>query len=253
MLSSRLDLFIGLAAFTGCALLFRKREYLAFPLATAPWLLLNMTAIDPSKNAMRIYHLFPIILYATAPILSLAFSSTTKTTNKESSNNVRKDFLGFATYGVALGSLFLGGISAAPTGGGYLFTTILRYSPVTPSVISQTHQTIEDFAKIESGIVVDDAVMSIRPVDLQFAPLIPNVGDANDFDSALFFPTYQIGHKGLRIFLNGWIAGNREIVITCLPGGLVRADALPVADEPKEQLMKEKFDQALSCHPIPGK
>jgi hypothetical protein len=104
MLASRLDLLLGLAAFVMASFVLRKREYLAFPLAMLPWLLLNLTAIDPAKNAMGIYHLFPVVLYATAPVLALTLSGKRDPDDTAPS---RGSIPMFATYGVALLSLFL--------------------------------------------------------------------------------------------------------------------------------------------------
>ena len=248
MLASRLDLLLGLAAFVMAFVIFRKREYLAFPLAMLPWLLLNLTAIDPAKNAMGIYHLFPVVLYATAPVLALTLSGKR---DPDDTAPTRGAIPMFATYGVALLSLFLGGISAPPTGGGNIITSLLRMPPISPAGITATHTAIEDFAKIGIGITVDDAVMAIRPVELRDTPLIPVISDSGDYNSALFFPRYYLGHKGVRQLLEGWSDANRPITVTCLPGGLVRLDAAEPALLPIQPIPERKFDRALRCHPFP--
>jgi hypothetical protein len=248
MLSSRLDLLVGLAAFVMAFFVLRKREYLAFPLAMLPWLLLNLTAIDPAKNAMGIYHLFPVVLYATAPVLALTLSG--KREENESTSPSRGSVPMYATYGVAVLSLFMGGISASPTGGGNILTNLLRLPPISPAGITATHTAIEDFAKIGIGITVDDAVMAIRPVELRDTPLIPVTSDSGDYNSALFFPRYYLGHEGVRRLLKGWTDANRPITVTCLPGGLVRLDAADSELLPVEQTPGRKFDRALRCHPL---
>jgi len=250
MIASRLDVMIGIAAFVMASIVLRKREYLAFPLAVAPWLLLNMTAIDPAKNAMGIYHLFPIILYATAPVLALMLP---KRMSVSKSDNQRGPLPMYATYGVAVLSLFLGGIAASPTGGGFMFTTLLRLPPIGPAEIKATHQVIEDFAAIGSRITVDDAVMSIRPVKLGDVPLIPSVSESDAYDSALFFSNYQLGHAGVRKLIDGWIVSNRQLAVTCLPAGMARIDAAPPTEEPNSQTVKGQFNRALRCHPMPTK
>ncbi|CAB4551998.1 MAG: hypothetical protein F2545_01250 [Actinobacteria bacterium] len=249
MLSSRLDLLVGLAAFVMAFFVLRKREYLAFPLAMLPWLLLNLTAIDPAKNAMGIYHLFPVVLYATAPVLALTLSGRRE--EDETTSPSRGSVPMYATYGVAVLSLFLGGVSAAPTGGGSILTSLLRLPPISPAGITATHTAIEDFAEIGIGITVDDAVMAIRPVELRDTPLIPVISDSGDYNSALFFPRYYLGHKGVRQLLKGWSDANRSITVTCLPGGLVRLDAAEPALLPIKPIPERKFDRALRCHPFP--
>jgi hypothetical protein len=122
LFASRLDLVVALGAFVMAAMVFRKRELLAFPLAVIPWILLNLTAIDPAKNAMGIYHLFPIILYATAPILATSLS-TKRDTSAQRIEHGR--IATSATYSVAILSLFLGGVSAPPNGFGYLFMSLI--------------------------------------------------------------------------------------------------------------------------------
>lgn len=248
MLASRLDVLLGLGAFVMASIILRKREFLAFPLAMLPWLLLNLTAIDPAKNAMGIYHLFPLVLYATAPVLALTLSGK-REVEKDSSS--RGSLAMFATYGVALLSLFLGGISSSPTGGGDILTTLLRLPPISPAGITATHTTIEDFAKIGIGITVDDSVMAIRPVELRDTPLIPSIADSGDYNSAMFFARYYLGHDGVRKLIKGWTDANRPISVSCLPGGLVRLDAGEPEVLPVEQTAARKFDRALRCHPFP--
>ena len=249
MLASRPDLLIGLAAFVMAAIVLRKREYLAFPLAVTPWLLLNLTAIDPAKNAMGIYHLFPIILYATAPILAIVL---TKREEHIQETVARGHVPMYATYGIAIVSLFLGGISMPPGGGGYLFTTLLRLPMISPAGITATHSAIEQFATLDSGIAVDDAVMAIRPVDLKNVPLIPTVEDAASVSSIMFFPRYLLGHEGVRKLFNSWIADNRKISTFCMPGGIVRVDAAKSRTKPTNQTADGQLGKALNCHPLPS-
>ena len=248
MLSSRLDLMIAIAAFIMASIVLRKREFLAFPLAVLPWILLNLTAIDPAKNAMGIYHLFPIILYATAPVLALTLP---RPSERASDGTQRGPIPMYATYGVAIVSLFLGGIAAPPTGGGYLFTSLLRLPPIGPSEINAAHRVIEEYASIGSRILVDDAVMSIRPVELDGVPLIPNISVTENYDSALFFSNYQLGHAGVRKLIDGWITSNRQLIVTCLPAGMARIDAGPPAEGESKQTVVGQFNRALGCHPMP--
>ena len=247
MLASRLDLLLGLAAFVMASFVLRKREYLAFPLAMLPWLLLNLTAIDPAKNSMGIYHLFPVVLYATAPVLALTLSGKRDPDDTAPS---RGSIPMFATYGVALLSLFLGGISAPPTGGGSIITSLLRMPPISPASITATHKAIQEFALIGPGTTVDDSVMAIRPVELRDVPLIPMIADSGDYSSALYFPRYYLGHSGVRRLLKGWVETNRPITVTCLPGGLVRLDAGDPEVLPLDQTPESKFNRALRCHPL---
>lgn len=248
LFASRLDLMVGLGAFILAAIVLRKREYLAFPLAVIPWLLLNITAIDPAKNSMGIYHLFPIILYATAPILAVALSrnsDTSKTTTEKAPIPM------YATYGIAVLSLFFGGISAPPTGFGYLFTNVLRLPLISPSEISATHRAIEEFAASDLRISVDNAVMTIRPVTLKDVPLMPTVQDASDIDSVLFFARYVIDRESRLEIFQSWITDNRLVTIQCLPGGLVQADAREKVNTLTSQTDVELMAMAQRCHPEP--
>ena len=248
LISARLDLMISIAAFVMASIVLRKREYLAFPVAVAPWILLNLTAIDPAKNAMGIYHLFPIILYATAPVLALTLPRPSQRIHDDTQ---RGPIPMYATYGVAIVSLFLGGIAAPPTGGGFLFTSLLRLPLIGPAGINATHRAIEDFASIGSRILVDDAVMSIRPVDLGEVPLIPNISVTGNYDSALLFSNYMLGHSSVRKLIDGWIVSNRKLTVTCLPGGLARIDAGPPTEGESKQTVNGQFNRVLRCHPMP--
>lgn len=248
LLASRLDLIIGLGAFTLAAIVLRRREYLAFPIAVIPWILLNVTAIDPAKNSMGIYHLFPIILYATAPILAVSLSRGSQPSVAATQQRLVPMY---ATYGVAIMSLFLGGISAPPTGFGYLFTNVLRLPMISPSEITATHKAIEVFAASDSRISVDNAVMTIRPVILKDVPLMPTIENASEIDSVLFFARYVTDQESREKIFNSWVQENRLISITCLPGGLVQADAEYPQTEPTNQSGEELMGKAQQCHPQP--
>lgn len=243
--TSRLDVTLGMSAFLIAAFVLRKREFLAFPLAVAPWLILNLTAIDTAKNVMGIYHLFPIVLYATAPILAMSLGNSDEASKTQSDQG---RFIVLATYGVAVVSLFLGGLS-----GFSQIPSLFRLSLISPAGITATNSTIEEFAKLGTRITVDDSVMSIRPVDLENIPLIPSIADSSQYDSALFFSTYYLGHAGVQKLLEGWISENRLLTITCLPGGLARVDAGVSRDEKTVQTVKGQFNRALRCHPLPTK
>ena len=248
LFASRLDLVVALGAFVMAAIVLRKREFLAFPLAVIPWILLNLTAIDPAKNAMGIYHLFPIILYATAPILATSLSARADTPAQKVKHG---RVMVSATYGVAILSLFLGGVSAPPNGFGYLFTNTLRLPLISPSEISATNRAIEDFARKESRISIDNAVMSIRPVALKDVPLMPTVQNALEIDEVLFFARYIPDRESAQNIFRVWITDNRLIAINCLPGGLVQADARERNVKETNQTDIELMAIAQKCHPQP--
>lgn len=248
LFASRLDLVVALGAFLMAAIVLRKRELLAFPLAVIPWILFNLTAIDPAKNAMGIYHLFPIILYATAPILATSLSARADMPAQKVEHG---RVVVSATYGVAILSLFLGGVSAPPNGFGYLFTNTLRLPLISPSEISATNRAIEDFARKESRISVDNAVMSIRPVALKDVPLMPTVQNALEIDEVLFFARYIPDRESTQNIFRVWITDNRLIAINCLPGGLVQADARERNVKETNQTDIELMAIAQKCHPQP--
>jgi hypothetical protein len=181
----------------------------------------------------------------------LALTLSGKREEEENTSPSRGAIPMYATYGVAVLGLFMGGISAPPMGGGNILTSLLRLPPISPAGITATHTAIEDFAKIGIGITVDDPVMTIRPVELRDTPLIPTIADSGDYNSALFFPRYYLGHNGVQRLLKGWTDANRPITVTCLSGGLVRLDAADPELLPVEQTPERKFDRALRCHPFP--
>jgi hypothetical protein len=123
---------------------------------------------------------------------------------------------------------------------------------ISPAGITATHSAIEQFAKLDSGIAVDDAVMAIRPVDLKNVPLIPTVEDSSSVSSIMFFPRYLLGHEGVRKLFNSWIADNRKISTLCMPGGIVRVDAAKSQTKPTNQTADGQLGKALNCHPLPS-
>jgi hypothetical protein len=247
MIGSRLDLVTGMIAFVLIGLIARRRELFAFPLACLPWMLLNVTSVDPNKHSLGIYGMFPMVIYLTAPLIA---SSVLAGNRVGSEQEDRSDVFNVLAYLVAFLSLFLGGIGGPPNGGGYVFHQLLRNRPVSPAIISATHDTIEAFASRER-VAVDDAVMSLDPVLFENTPLISGVSDTATLDSALFFPAFVLGSASVRNLFEGWITANRKVVVTCLPGGLARAD---VADEPpsKPQTSLGQLQRAQRCHPSPS-
>jgi hypothetical protein len=128
---------------------------------------------------------------------------------------------------------------------------LLRLPLIGPAEIRATHSVIEEFASIGSRITVDDAVMSIRPVQLGEVPLIPTVSETDAYDSALFFSRYLLGHVSVQNLIEGWIVSNRQLTVTCLPAGMARIDAALATEEQTGQTVEGQFNRALKCHPMP--
>jgi hypothetical protein len=252
LIGSRMDLMGALTAFIVGGFLTKRRELFAFPLAALPWILLNATAVDPSKNALAIYGLFPMVIYLVAPLIAMALPRFTASTHKEevvvaeSSSSVGARLV----YILAIISFFLGGISAAPGGGGYVYFSMLRYPVVGPGEISLTNKLVRDFAAEGERRAVDDAVMSLNPVKLENTTLISRISAYSEYDSVLFYPAFILGEAQVINLFQGWIDGGRIISLECLPGGLMRADA-KTGSTATPQTARGRFDAALRCHPRP--
>ena len=252
LIGSRMDLMGALVAFIVGGLITKRRELFAFPLAALPWMLLNATSVDPSKSSLGIYGLFPMIIYLVAPLIALALPNATRRLDDDlvdiadstSSNSFR------FVYILAIVSFFLGGISAAPGGGGYVYFSMLRYPVVGPGEISLTNRLVKDFAAEGARRAVDDAVMSLKPVQLEQTSLIRNIGSSSDYDSILFYPAFIMGEQQVINLFQGWLDDARIISLECLPGGLMRADA-KVGTSSTPQTARGRFDDALRCHPRP--
>jgi hypothetical protein len=248
LLAHRLDLAVAVIGFSGAAIAFRRRELFAFPVALVPWVLLNVTSVDPSKQVLGIYLMFPTIMYLAAPLLSWALYSRAGTTEARDTETASPMSL---SYYLAIGSLFLGGVAAPPTGGGYLFYSMLRQPVVGPGEIRLTNTIVRGFADEVASVAVDDPVMSLNPVALENVPLLTNVSDKADLDVIIFNPVFILGETHVRAVLQSWIDAGKHITQTCLPGGLVRADTNLVPGA-KPQTVDVQFNRALRCHPRPG-
>ena len=253
LIGSRMDLMGALTAFIVGGFLTKRRELFAFPLAALPWILLNATSVDPSKNSMGIYGLFPMVIYLVAPLIALALPRFTAgvRVETETAADAPLSIASRFVYILAIISFFLGGVSAAPGGGGYVYFSMLRYPIVGPGEISLTNRLVRDFAAEGERRAVDDAVMSLNPVQLENTALIRNVTSYSDFDSVLFYPAFMMGEAQVITFFQGWIDEGRVISLKCLPGGLMRADAKEKTGV-KPQTARSRFDAALGCHPRPG-
>lgn len=248
LLANRMDLAIAVLGFTGAGIMFKRRELFAFPLALLPWVLLNLTSVDPSKQVLGIYLTFPTIIYLVAPLLSFALYQNLCPQQAPQSTPVAPAGL---SYLVTVGALFLGGIAAPPTGGGYVYYSMLRQPIVGPGEVRLTNKIVKEFSRESARIAVDDPVMSLNPVALEGVPLLNHVESKADLDAILFNPVYVLGEANVRAVLQAWVDSNKKISLTCLPGGLVRADASPVTDLPL-QTVDGQFNRALRCHPRPG-
>ena len=252
LIGSRMDLMGALTGFIVGGCLTKRRELFAFPLAALPWILLNATAVDPSKNAMSIYGLFPMMIYLVAPLISMALPRFATSAHKEevavadSSSSVGARLV----YILAIISFFFGGISAAPGGGGYVYFSMLRYPVVGPGEISLTNKLVRDFAAEGERRAVDDAVMSLNPVQLENTALISRISAYSEYDSILFYPAFILGEGQVINLFQGWINDGRLISLECLPGGLMRADA-KIGTTSTPQTARGRFDAALRCHPRP--
>lgn len=254
MIGSRLDLVAGMVVFTLVSVVYRRRELLAFPLACLPWMILNVTSVDPNKHSLGIYGMFPMVVYLSAPLISMAIKncgeSTDSLTTPDRTRTPGQPHV--IAYLAVLATLFLGGISGPPNGGGYIFHSLLRNRPVSPAVISSVHDSIEDFAERGTGIAVDDAVMSLDPVRFEYTPLISGVTDATSVSAAMFYPRFVLGSASVQTLFDAWITSDRRITITCLHGGLALAEVGPRGPSDEAQTSLGQWQRAQRCHPIPS-
>ena len=99
-----------------------------------------------------------MVIYMVAPFIAMALPRLNASTHKEevvvadSSSSVGARLV----YILAIISFFLGGISAAPGGGGYVYFSMLRYPVVGPGEISLTNKLVRDFAAEGERRAVDD-------------------------------------------------------------------------------------------------
>lgn len=251
LLSRRIDVAVAALAFIGTAIVCRRREFLAFPLALLPWLLINVTAVDPSKRILGIYLLFPLVIYLVSPVLALSIGSNRadeRPTQDMGGHSGARPF--HTTYLVSVVVFFLGGISAPPTGGSYIYTSLLRQPLVGPGEMRLANRIVREFPGTTPRPAVDDAVLSINPVALENVPLLSAVTDTSTIDSILFFPSFLLGEQNVRRILEGWITNERKITVSCLPGGMARADASESPPE-NDQTVDGQFNRAVRCHPRP--
>jgi hypothetical protein len=253
LIGSRLDLTIATTAFIIGGLVTKNRALFAFPIALFPWIILNATSVDPSKNSLGIYGMFPVVIYLTAPLITMSIDGVT-TESEPTGDSVPTHSTavsGHFIYLIAIVSLFLGGISGGPNGGGYVYYSLLRYPIIGPGEISLTNTLVKDFAREGNRIAVDDAVMTLNPVEHEETPLISKVTDTSQIDSILFFPAFILGEAQVTNFFQSWIDQGRVVSMKCLPGGLVRADAAG-GQASKPQTSRGQFNKALRCHPRPA-
>ena len=118
-------------------------------------------------------------------------------------------------------------------------------------MIRQTNKIVRDFATEQMATAVDDAVMSIDPVALEKTMLLSRVEDKSALDVILFYPLFGLGEQQIRDTFKAWIDSGRHISLTCLPGGLMRADT-NVVPGAKTQTVDGQFNRALRCHPRAG-
>lgn len=252
LIGSRLDLMLAITAFVLGGLVTKNRAFFAFPLALLPWIILNATSVDPSKNSLGIYGMFPVVIYLTAPLLAVSFSGFKMTSENsvEIMQSSSSTISGHFVYLIAIVSLFLGGIGGGPNGGGYVYYSLLRYPVIGPGEISLTNSIVRDFYQEGNRIAIDDAVMTLNPVVHETTPLISKVTDTTEIDSILFFPAFILGEAQVTTLLQSWINEGRVISMKCLPGGLARADA-SMGQVSKPQTPQGQFSKALRCHPRP--
>ena len=109
---------------------------------------------------------------------------------------------------------------------------------------------MRDFAAEGERRAVDDAVMSLNPVQLEGTTLISRINAYSEYDSILFYPAFILGEGQVINLFQGWIDVGRVISLECLPGGLMRADA-KIGTSATPQTARGRFDAALRCHPRP--
>jgi hypothetical protein len=195
--STRLDITLLIACSLIAYLITKHKALLVFPLVSAPWILINLTAVDPAKSVLGTYHQFPFILYVAAPAIYLLVRKS----NQAVESSKGAEWAPRLAVAFALSTLAISGISLPPTGGGYFMSILSKYEAPSPAQIIETHEKLKAIANAEPHVVVDDAVMTLEPVLFEKNPMTIDFADSKIPENVVFFPSYALGQGTIASFV----------------------------------------------------
>lgn len=211
------DLIAVFGALTVIGAIFRNRLLLAYPLASAFWLLLNFTAVDPAKAVLGTYNQFALTTYLAAPAILLVVTGGSLMTKARS----RALLLPVATATVL--ALGIGGILPSPVGGGFVFDWLGRNKAVSYSQMQLDEARLTALVRSTPRLVVDDGVFSIDPVLTRFNKMAEDKHGANGVNAVVFMPGYSIGWSNIERLLRSALDGGRRVRVDCLAPAIVVA------------------------------
>jgi len=202
LLHQRWDVLVVFGALVIAGAILRNRIILAYPLASAFWLLLNVTAVDPAKAVLGTYNQFALVTYLAAPVVLLAL-------------------LGWQKSGglvVALTVLAFGvsGVMPGPVGGGYVWSWVTDGRWVSDSQMHQVESKLVALQRSTPGLVVDDGVFSIDPVLTRHNIMSEDKRGASGMKALVWLPKYSMGAANIHRLLEAAASRGERISVECL-------------------------------------
>lgn len=227
----RLDLILifGLLGILGFVL--RNRLLLAYPLASAFWLLLNFTAVDPAKAVLGTYNQFALVTYlAVVPMLSYVLKVQGASVRFGAQTQRRAQGAKLAVWTVLASVLALGvtGVMPSPVGGGYFWRWIFSEKPISMSQMQLDASRITKLQASTKHLIVDDGVFAIEPVITRRDVMAEDKRGAVNMNALVFLPQYELGKANVARLFGAAVKRGERIQVSCLAPNIAVAHFVPL-------------------------
>ena len=165
----------------------RNKYFLVPPIASIPWILVNLIAPDPAKQILGIYETFPWIIYIGFIVVNPKFSVSLEPRD-EKIGQLAKKIAMLSTCMIAMFS----SLSGTPSGASYLLKSLLFERPASIANVDHSvnfmHQ-LSSIIQLDPGIRIDPAVASLLPEHDSRIISQSDVGVTQLY----YYPTYVLG------------------------------------------------------------
>ena len=166
----------------------KEKIFLVPIFASTPWILVNLLAVDPSKQSLGLYNTFAFCIY-------LSSLGLIQINGKDTPNNLKKNISLVSTLmtGMAVWVAIFSAISMSPSGSGGSIYATLRAQALSPNALQisiKQSQIIEKFLMENDNAAIDSGVASLVPTFQ--AQYFLRKSERAQFDSLIYFKNYVL-------------------------------------------------------------
>jgi hypothetical protein len=189
---------LGLFLCLALAFSITKEKIFLVPIfASIPWILVNLLAVDSSKQSLGLYNTFAFCIYL-SPLGLIRMSE------KNGLNNLKKNgsLVSILMIGMAAWVAMFSAVSVSPSGSGGSINATFRAQALSPNALQisvKQSQVIEKFLMENDNSAIDSGVASLVPIFQ--AKYFLGKKQSTQYDSLIYFRNYVLESSQRETFI----------------------------------------------------